>query len=454
MKLRPYQERAVENILRYAVDHVAGRLLCVMPPGAGKTPTAAHVLRVMAADYGKRGLVLAHRREIIDQTRHHLIECGIPEHMIATIVAGSRCGSSYPWITVASIDSLRRREKPSADIVVSDEAHHDAAPQRQALRALYPNAFHLGLTATPNRLDGKPLRDVYDELIVAATPSDLIREGYLVAPEMWTVPAELLPDVRRIRTRRGDYDIGELSKAANKPTLIGGIVDHWLRRAGNRRTLVFAVSVAHSNSIVARFRHHGIEAEHIDGSTPHRDEIVGRLRRGSLRVVSSCMVFSEGIDLPSVKCVVMARPTQSLALSIQQAGRCMRPFGNDTAMIIDYAGNLIRHGAPHEDRSWSLNGHDHGVGSAAPLRACSFCFALIPSACLACPHCGSTRNDAPEPPHETPDDLVKFCLNAPMEEIDTERKRIEAFAAKRNLPKWWVSKMLVAKYGKAAHQNA
>jgi DNA repair protein RadD len=278
MQLRPYQEDAARRVIEYAVAHRRNRLLLVVPPRGGKTHIAATVVYAMAHAHGRRALWLAHRRELVSHARDHLIECGIPGDMIGTVMAGDKRAAPGAPIQVASVETLSRRAKPPADLVVTDEAHRDASEGRRKLRALYPEAFRLGLTGTPCRTDGRGLREDFDEMLCISSPSELIANGHLSAPRVFTVPPEFLPDTKGIRLRGGDFDQEALERAANRRMLVGSIVEHWQRHAEGRRTFAFPVSIKHSLHIVQRFREAGVGAEHVDGDTPIRKREVSSPR--------------------------------------------------------------------------------------------------------------------------------------------------------------------------------
>lgn len=455
MELRPYQEDAVGKILDYAVKNPTGRLLIVVPPRGGKTLIAATGMRLMAYDQRLRGLWVAHRRELVDQAYDHLVESGIPEKTLGVLMRDDKRENASASIRVASVDTISRRSKPDAQIVVTDEAHRDASEGRRALRALYQNSFRLGITGTPYRMHGNGLREDYDEMFCVASPSELIADGYIVAPRMFVPPPELVPDVSRVRTIGGDFDVGQLDVAANKSTIVGGIVSEWKRLADDKQTLVFPVSVEHSKNIVARFREAGIAAEHLDGNVSHskRADILARLRDGSTRVVSSCAVLSEGIDAPWIKCVVLARPTKSVALHIQQANRCMTPWKGIVPIVLDHAGNLIRPllGAPHHDRKWTLDAPDKKDKERFRqlMKRCHSCGAAMDADAPSCTECGiklacQVANVAPLVPDEIPGELQEARLTH--DEIVAERAKLEAFAEARGFDCGWAEKVMMAKY--------
>lgn len=454
MDLRPYQVTAVENTLDYALEHPTGRLLLVCPPGGGKTLITATVLRLMAIENKFSGLVLAHRREMVDHHYEHLLQCDIPAEMLGIIMGLDRRRNASASIQVASVDTLNRRNKPPAHVVVSDEAHRDASQGRRKLRALYPNAFRLGVTATPHRLDGKGLREDYDEMITVSSISELIADGYLAAPKAFTVPTELLPDLKGVKILAGEYEADTLDKAVNHRMLVGGVVEHWLRIARNRRTVVFAASIEHSKHIVARFIEAGVVAAHLDQhvSNTERAAILARLEAGTLKIVSCVNILAEGWDCPPVKCVVQARPTKSLNLHIQQTGRGMRPWNGIVPLILDHAGNIMEHGLPQMDRDWSLDGEVKRKGNGrGPVKVCDHCMALVPAGVHVCPECSEPFPIASRVLEETSDNLEVYQLSAA--DHLAEWERILKFSKRKKFTEQWARRVFEAKYGTAPRAN-
>jgi superfamily II DNA or RNA helicase len=412
---RQYQASALIKIEEYALANPAGKLLVVSPPGAGKTLMEAESFRILAANHGRRALAWAHRRELAFQSYDHLIKCGVPREMMGIVVTGdaghegdkasgyARRVAPLAPIQVATIGMLQGRDI-HADVVGSDEAHMDAAPGRRKLRERYPNALHLGFTATPCRLDGHPLDKEYDTLLEVSSVTELIALGFLAEPRVFTVPKELLPDLAKVKRRGGDFDLGEASKAANRKPIIGGIVEHWIRHAENRSTVAFGVTREHSRHIVRAFNASGIKAEHLDGeATPkERASVLARSKAGVTKVVSCCDLLSTGWDAPWIKCVILARPTESLALHIQQAWRCGRPFQGMTPIVLDHAGNCVRAGLglPQEERNWRelwASGKPVGKGKAPSAKACEACGAICALGSTVCA-CGAVfAISAPSP---------------------------------------------------------
>jgi superfamily II DNA or RNA helicase len=350
--LRLYQVRDVEEIeTRLARgEHV----IYVLPTGGGKTVIAARVIE-RAVERGERVLVLTHRREILKQTSLKLpVDHGL-------ILAGLNDDLSYP-IQVASIQTLHARAirsdkltLPAADLLVIDESHHVAARTWRTILEQYPNARLLGLTATPCRSDGKGLGNYFNTLIEGPQVAELIEQKHLT-PTIYYAPVE--PDLKGIKTQAGDYQIKQLAERMNRDDLIGDIVSTWHRYGQRRRTIVFCVNVAHSIHVMDEFVKSGVRAEHLDGATPktERDAILQRLASGETEVVTNCMVLIEGVDIPSVSCIVLARPTKQLGLFRQMAGRGLRPAPDKTNLILlDHAGAVYRHGLLEDKVQWTLD---------------------------------------------------------------------------------------------------
>jgi len=397
IELRHYQVTAIEAI-REKIREGFRYILFVLFTGGGKTLVAAYIMWG-ALKKGSRLLFVAHRRELISQAYEKMLAMGVPEENLGVIMgngritlkSGRQVRAARPGaqIQIASIDTLRHRHKPEADIVFIDETHRALSPSYMALRDHYKEAIFIGLTATPFRMGGKSLGKFYDTIVVGAYPSLLIAEGWIVKPRVWTVDTEKLPDLSGVSTRNGDYKEEELEQVCNTGKLVGSIVDHWIERAGGRRTVCFPVNVAHSRRIVDDFLSKGIPAEHLDGETPKdlRAAILARLETGETLVVCSVGVLCEGFDQPSVKCAILARPTMSTGLVIQQAGRILRPWNGVDAIILDHAGCIPAHGMPTWDREPSLEDRQRRR-SEFGIRTCKECLAIFESTLDECPECG------------------------------------------------------------------
>ena len=384
--LRPYQADALEGI-REELRGGRRRVLLVSPTGSGKTTIAAEMVR-SAVSRGNRVLFLAHRKELIDQCSARLDGCSVPH---GVIMAGHPRYQPLEPVQVASIPTLVRREPPPADLVVLDEAHHARARTYERILEHYPRAPVVGLSATPWRIDGKGLGELFEAVVVAARVRSLIEAGHLVSYSGFAYDH---PSLASVDKRGSDYDQRGLELVMGGRKLIGNIVGQWQRHASNARTVVFACTVAHSREVVERFRAAGVTAEHLDGETPkeERAAILARLASGRTRVVSNVAVLTEGWDCPAVEVCILARPTLSVGLYLQMVGRVLRPSpGKAQARIHDHAGCILRHGLPDEDRNYSLDADVRSPAAkekAPGVRRCKACLAVYASDLPACPVCG------------------------------------------------------------------
>jgi superfamily II DNA or RNA helicase len=253
IQFRDYQLRAIHDA-RVKIGAGVRRIVLNAPTGAGKTCIAAGIVQSAIAK-GKRVLFLAHRRELIEQTVNKLVDAGVLH--FGVIMAGNRLNSADAPVQVASIQTLIRRELPPADLIIIDEAHRASARSYLSVIANYPSAAVLGLTATPERTDGKGLDDIFQDMIVVETVPNLIEQGFLVKPVCYVGPTA---DLSGVRTKRGDYDERQLATVMDKPKLVGDIIENWKRLARGKPTAVFAVNVAHADHIAAEFRAAGVSA--------------------------------------------------------------------------------------------------------------------------------------------------------------------------------------------------
>lgn len=379
---RDYQLRAVDDLSR----ELTRNPILVIPTGGGKTFVASLLIDQLRL----RTLWIAHRRELISQAAQRLTACGL---RCGVIAAGYPEQRSAP-VQVGSIQTLVRRQLPPADLVVVDECHHARAGQYRKVLDEYPGIPVVGLTATPFRLDGKGLGDVgFGAIVVAAWPDELVAQGSLVEPVVY---APAVPDLAGVRMHHGDYSEAALHDALDRPHLVGDIVETWRRLAAGRRTVVFAVDVQHSQHVVSEFGRAGVRAEHIDGSTSvtQRDATLHRLRIGYTTVVSQCMVLTEGWDLPALEVAVLARPTASLCLHLQQIGRICRAAPDKTgALVLDHAGNHLRLGTMTQRLEYTLGDVEsasrrRGAEEGEPrMKRCPQCYLIVSPSAQEC-SCG------------------------------------------------------------------
>jgi len=392
--LRPYQSRAVAMTLA-SVANTRNPIL-VAPTGSGKTVMGCAIVREYT-EQEKRVLWLAHRKELIEQAAGTIWESAGLHFPPGIIMAGFSESPMSP-VQVASVQTLVRRAVPDVDLIIIDEAHHATADAyREIIKARSSWTPVIGLTATPFRLDGRGLGDIFNDLIVAEYTDNLCRpdangKSVLHAPKVY---AGHSPDLRGVKKSMGDYLTSALVDRMNQTGLVGDIVETWKAKACpggvGKKTVAFAVNVEHSQHIAAQFRDAGIRAEHIDGSTPkaERAATLARLRSGETQIVCNCMILTEGWDLPALECAIIARPTASLNLHLQMLGRIMRAAdGKDGCIVLDHAGNHHMHGLVTRRIEYSLNGRIVGEKDPLGLRRCGACQLLFDPKLDACPECG------------------------------------------------------------------
>lgn len=424
-QLRDYQIKADAEI-DAAFDAGHKSVLLVLPTGGGKTSVAAHIIhKTEAAE--KYTMFVAHRKELIEQCSARLDAQGV-EHGI--IKAGNKRVNNR-LVQVASIQTLINRVRPRdgqlighsyrADLIIIDEAHRALAGTYLDAIKGFPEARILGLTATPYRSDGKGLGDLFDVIVSASSPAELTGAGYLVPARAYTTPLE--PDFAKMRVKMGEFDKQAIEQAMNNADLVGDVFAQWKKHADTRQTVIFASSCAHGKSIVGVFKEKGVAAEYLDGETPEdiRSKMLFDLEKGLIQVVVNMGVLTEGWDCPVVSCVVLARPTKSLGLYLQMAGRALRPSpGKLDCIIIDHGGNVMRHGLVTEERSYSLEG-DKGRADQSKTKTCFACRMVHDQ--YKCPSCGHV-NKKPKPTvtkdeQSYMDDLG--IVEADLEEIDINK---------------------------------
>ena len=385
IQLRDYQAKAIDEARDAFRTNRA--VLFQLPTGGGKTVTASTVVHG-AAQKRNRVWWLTHRRELAGQASRTFHDLGIPHGLIQ---AGN-VSDANALVQVASIQTIARRLSalPEPALIVFDEAHHIGAAQWDTVFNHYPRAKILGLTATPWRLDGQGLGRWFGHMIEGPTVRHLIDQGSLCDFRLF---APSIPDLSGVATLAGDYKSGALAKAMDRPAIVGDAIGHYRHLCAGKRAVVFAAGVSNSQNIVAQFNAAGIPAEHVDGSmqSGERDAIVERFRRGETLILSNADLFGEGFDVPAIEAVILLRPTKSLSLYLQQVGRALRPMpGKSEAIILDHAGNSLRHGLPDDLREWSLEDREKRAKRDAldvPVKQCEECFFVYRPA-PKCPQCG------------------------------------------------------------------
>jgi superfamily II DNA or RNA helicase len=388
MQLRDYQESAVQAV-RDSFRSGHKHTLLVSPTGSGKTVIFSYIAAGMARN-NKRILIVAHRRELLKQISAALKKVGVAH----AVMTGGYRGVPTANVVVASVFTLVKRIKGMQpfDLIIGDEAHHFTPDSSWGKVVIgFPRARVLGVTATPERLDGKGLGQMFDDMVMGPTVAELTAQGFLSHAIVYAPSA---PDLNGVGTRMGDYVQKQLEEAMVKTVITGSAVKHYGKYAPGKKAIAFCVSVRHAKDVAAEFREAGYTASHIDGgmNEEERDGVLKAFEEGRVQVLTSCDLVSEGFDLPAVEVAILLRPTKSLGLYLQQCGRAIRPHPDkERTIILDHAGNTARHGFIDDDREWTLaDGFVQGRGKgdkAETVRTCTACFAMHkPSP--TCPVCG------------------------------------------------------------------
>ncbi len=416
MELRPYQLEAVQSI-RTAIRSGKRRIMLYSPTGSGKTEMGMEIIKGAEAKQ-RRSMFTANRINLVTQTSKRLAKASIRHG----VIQGANSHGAHMSTLAASIQTIIRRGIPEGlDVLILDEAHGTTSRQYRELIFQSKDSIIIGLSATPfTRGLGKHHDELggplWEEMVVAVTIRDLIDMGYLVDVDIYA-PSE--PDLKGVKIVAGDYNEKQLDQRVNQKELIGDIVENWKKLANGMKTVVFATNIDHSKNIVDQFCKAGIPAEHIDCYTSDDDRaaILARLERGDTTVVSNVSVLAEGWDMPCVACMILARPTRSLARFIQMVGRALRPFeGKERALMLDHSGSVRRLGFPTDDLPLELNDgktkepgapddDDEKAKERLP-KPCPACFFMKPPGVHKCPRCGFEHR--PPPVEHKPGDLQKL----------------------------------------------
>ena len=251
------------------------------------------------------------------------------------------------------------------------------------------------MTATPIRLDGSGLGDVYETLIEGVSAKWLI-ENRCLSPYTYYAPA--VADLSGIKVQRGEFEVKSAENVLFNRTVFGNVISHYRKLAEGKQAICYCISVRHSEAMAEEFQSDGISAVHIDATTPkaERQRIIGDFRNGKIKILCNVDLISEGFDVPNVECVILLRPTKSLTLYIQQSMRCMRYKSGKSAIIIDHVGNYARFGMPDADRQWSLQDKHKKARQQAEnevkVMQCPECFYTFQPEddVKICPKCGYT----------------------------------------------------------------
>ncbi|MBK8638607.1 MAG: DEAD/DEAH box helicase [Chromatiaceae bacterium] len=396
-KPHPFQEQIITDLrLGYGAGHL--NQVLALGTGGGKTIIAA-LLGQRAATKGKTLLFIVHTIELAGQAVDAFVATGLR----VGILRGDETNySSNDDVVVASIQTIRSRSAPDwVDICIIDEVHILHAEHIRLISDWAEKAF-IGLSATPMR---KGLGQHFTNLVRGPTIAELTEGGFLVpvrafAPQADSILAALEGVACGTTTAGFDYKEQALGTAMNRKELVGDIVKTWQERGEDRPTLCFAVNIAHSKSIRDDFLAAGVQAAHLDAYTDasERRDIIAGFKAGDIKLLTSVNVLGIGFNVPDAACLILARPTLSLALHIQQCGRGLRTAeGKSDCIVLDHSGNCLKHGLPHHFEVPDLDMGDkedpakRKKKERPPFVACTECGGIMSREEITCPHCGLDR---------------------------------------------------------------
>jgi superfamily II DNA or RNA helicase len=392
-QLRPRQAQAITD-LRQAYRAGYRAPILVAPTGFGKTDTAVPIVRSAVAR-GRRVWFLAHLKEILNDTSDRLLEAGVSHGNIRS----GRSADYSQLVQVVSVQTAARRDRlPPADLIIVDECHLARARSYGAVFDAVGRPLLLGLTATPQRLDGLPLGDVFDLLVPTCSTAQLIEEGLLVPIRLFAPQLTALPDLRG-----KEYNQDRDSAILSSPAIVGDALSHWKRLCQGRRGVAFCSSVAHAEAVAEQWRRAGYRAMAVHGDSDDADrrEAIAGLRAGRLDLVACAQLWIAGVDVPEIDVVIWLRRTTSLTAWLQGNGRGLRlaPWaGKKDLLIIDHVGNSdpLRLDHPLVEHDWSLEGKaKKNKEQSISVKICPKCFAAMPSARPRCSECGHVFTAAP-----------------------------------------------------------
>jgi DNA repair protein RadD len=407
--LRDYQLKDLEQLRAALREHRS--VLYVAPCGSGKGTLITYIVN-RCVEQGRSVIFGVRGRALVNDMSERVSRLGI-QHGV--LLGGHKRERWHP-VQVCSIDTLHRMDRPpKADLIICDEAHMSASPTWVKTIERYPQAKLVGLTATPCRLDGRGLGELFSAMVQGPSEQDLIDQQYLVRSRVLAPPPPA--DLGSVKKTAGEFNAKQLAQVCDKATVIGDIVKHWRKHASESlgKTAAFGVDQAHANHIAEQFREAGYEWAYVDAETPDKEraQIWRDLDHGTLRGVASCGCISIGWDHPVVSCLIAARKTASLGLWRQMLGRGSRPYpGKDSFLVLDHVGNTHLH-QPYgmfEDRvPWSLDGEPvRGMGETAEsVTTCKACYATFKTGPRVCPYCGAMIVVKPRKVHVKEADLVE-----------------------------------------------
>jgi len=397
MMLRPRQSLLVERTLLALGEH--GNTLAVAPTGSGKTIMLSAVTGRVLIEPDAKACILAHRTELTGQnrTKFERVNPGM-----TTSVFDANEKSWLGQATFAMVQTLSRQshleQMPTLDLLVIDEAHHASSDSYRyvidAVLARNPKASICGLTATPNRGDGKGLREIFSNVADQISLGEMIAAGHLVSPRTFVIDVGVQDALKNVRKTAIDFDMDEVASILDKRLISDAVIKHWKEKAASRKTIIFCSTVAHAQHVCEAFEAANVNAVLVHGelSGGERKARLAAFESGSAQVVVNVAVLTEGYDYTPTSCVILLRPSSYKSTFIQMVGRGLRTIDPEEfpglvksdCIVLDFGTASLMHGSLEQEVN--LDGHFHD--GEAPTKDCPDCGAIVPMACMECPLCG------------------------------------------------------------------
>lgn len=398
MQLRPRQIDFVKRCM--TALETKGNALGIAPTGAGKTV----MLSAVAHRMGGRTLILQHRDELVAQNRatFRAVAPGVDTDLYT---ANRKRWS--PSVTFGMVQTLCRKDNletmPKLDLLVIDEAHHVAASSYRNIikraQEINPSIRIFGVTATPQRGDGKALRETFTNVSDVITLGELIQTGFLVKPRFFVIDLGIDDQIKKVKITNDDFDMVQVAEIMDKRAVNERVISEWKDRAIDRKTVVFCSTIAHAEHVKEGFVEAGFKCDIVHGDLPdgERKRVLASFDKGAIQVLVNVAVLTEGWDCQDVSCVVLLRPCSYKSTMIQMIGRGLRKVDparypnavKSDCIVLDFGCSLITHGSIETDPTVGVD-KEKGEGAT---KACSNCGVELPAATKICPICGHDHSE-------------------------------------------------------------
>ena len=437
--LRDYQVKAIEGI-RAHFKRGSKKVLLHLATGAGKTHCFSYMLK-QCHEKNTKAIMVVRGRDLVDQASERLEHEDVPH---GVLMAGHQKFDLSKNIQICSIDTINARSiYPEASFIVIDEVHMAGSESFKKFIEHYPDAFILGVTATP--YGDADLTHVVKDVVAPIPIQNLIDQGYLVDAKYYSAPEYI--DLSDVKITKGDYNEKQLSEKMSDIKLIADIVGAYKKHGDNRKSLCFAVNIEHSKKIAQSFNDSGIPAIHLDAKASREERLaaIEGLKDGVYKVITNVGIFTTGVDIPFLECIIMARPTKSYNLFIQMLGRGTRIYpGKEYFLVLDHGQTVSEHGFITMNRDISINKERRNKNGAAPVKQCPECFAInfaAASKCVLCDHVFTVTNKNNE--------TLNIDLKEIKDPLELMIARIINKQKKNNYAPGWVWHQLTKRFDKS-----